>query len=426
MSGTTPEPDTNVPPGPSGPVEEPVLGPRVPRMRTRRRRLVRALPFLMALVLAGAGLHQLRHAGKLLLPFESVTTLRGRLASVGDLFKDPQIVRILRKNGLKVEITSAGSREVATGSLNGLDFVFPSGQPAADLIYVRRQEEGLYSKDFHPFDSPLVLATFAPYAKALTAIHAAEPEKVPAGPQLYYTVDMARFLALRNTKWNSLDVQKYGFRNDNKILAQTSDICESNSADSYLSLAAFTLNNDSVLSKQTVPSLAPAMKQVFGGQGAPSDGLYSSYVSSNGSRQSPVAVLYEHQFLTYQTAYRAAHGHVDTQRVLLYPKTQLLSEPHYIALNHQADRLGELLEGDPELLRRETELGYQLHSSEDGHELRDYLRSQGVPAPQEDTVDRTKVTLPDLSVLEAMITKIKGRPCPAHVPGHTTSPSEGR
>ncbi|MEV4342110.1 hypothetical protein [Streptomyces sp. NPDC049590] len=407
-------------------MEEPVLSPRVPRTRTWRHRLVRALPFLMALVLAGAGLCRLQHAGKLLLPFENVTTLRGRLASVGDLFEDPQVIRILRKHGLRVEITTAGSREVATGSLDGLDFVFPSGQPAADLIYVRRQEGGLYSKDFHPFDSPVVLATFAPYAKALTARHTAEPEKAPAGePKLYYTVDMASFLALRNTKWDALGLQKYGFRNDGKILAQTSDICESNSADSYLSLVAFTLNNESVPSTERVPSLAPAMKQILG-QGSPSHDLYSSYISSNGSRQSPVAVLYEHQFLAYQMAYRAAHGHVDDQRVVLYPKTQLLSEPHYIALNHQADRLGELLESDPELLRRETELGYQLRSSEDGHELRDHLRTQDIPAPQEDTVDRTKVALPDLSVMETMITRIKGHRCPSHIHGRTTSPEEDR
>jgi hypothetical protein len=73
--------------------------------------------------------------GRLGLPFQQVVTFRGRPASVGDLFQDPRMIRVLRKNSLRVETVSDGSREVAAGSPDGLDFVFPSGKAAPDWIH---------------------------------------------------------------------------------------------------------------------------------------------------------------------------------------------------------------------------------------------------------------------------------------------------
>ncbi|MFD0394397.1 hypothetical protein ACFQ3Z_26960 [Streptomyces nogalater] len=52
----------------------------------------------------------------------------------------------------------------------------------------------------------------------------------------------------------------------------------------------------------------------------PSSEKNETYVSAEGKSISPIAVIYEHQFLAHQIAARSATGHVDTGRVLLYPR----------------------------------------------------------------------------------------------------------
>lgn len=393
--------------------------------RSLRPRVLRALALAVVLALTVTGTVQLARTRHLLLPFESVTTLRGRLASIGDFFDDPQVIRILRKHGLRVETSSAGSRAVATGSLKGLDFVFPSGKPAADQIHDARQVAGEYSKDFQPFDSPLVLASFRAYAETLRDRQVAFPQPAPGGgPPLYYTLKMDRFLSLtrQGLSWNDLHIGNHGVRNDNPVLAQTSDICQSASADAYLGLVAFTQHhNTPPIGYQQARALARSISPLLLSQGSPSDSLYTYYIDSNGPSQDPIAVLYEHQYLAYQANYRAAHGTVDTERVLLYPQYQMLSQPHFIALDHEANQLGELLENDPELRRRATQLGYQLVPSGSTDELTKHLDDQGIPAPQWSSSEQTAARMPDWQVLEQMIAAVKKCPKPVQDPAQQTT-----
>ncbi|MFD9209068.1 hypothetical protein ACFVZM_22645 [Streptomyces sioyaensis] len=380
------------------------------------------------MALTVTGIICLTMTGHLLLPFERVTTLKGRLASISDFFEDPQVIRILRKHGLRVEAFNAGSRQVATGSLKGLDFVFPSGKPAADRINDARQAAGEYSKNFHPFDSPLVLASFRPYAEALHARQVALPQRTPGGgAPLYYTLDMDRFLSLTRQRlsWNDLHVDHYGISNGNLVVAQTSDICQSNSADSYLGLVASTRHHNAPPTDTTsARALARGISSLLLSQGSASDSLYTYYIDSNGISQDPIAVLYEHQYLAYQATYRAAHGTPDTERVLLYPRAEMMSQPHFIALNHQADQLGKLLETDPELRRRETQLGYQLVPSDSVDELATYLNGESIPAPQPAGDEQTVAKMPDWQVLEQMIAAIKR--CPKPVSGQSQGQGQGQ
>ncbi|MEV5508736.1 hypothetical protein [Streptomyces orinoci] len=371
------------------------------------------LTLALALVLTVSGTAVLVMAGHLLLPFQRLTTLEGRLASKAEFFEDEQVTRILLEHGIRVHTVSSGSREVATGSLEGYDFVFPSGEPAGDLISSTRQKQHRYTNIYRPFDSPLVLATYREYAKALWDAGAARPQAGSGtGEPLYYSLDMNRFLALteHNRRWNDLGIGKYGVSNGNVVLAQTSDICDSNSAGTYLGLVAFTRNGDDVpTSTRRADELSAKLRPLLIRQGSPGADLFPYYASPNGRRLEPVVVVYEHQFLAYQALYRATHHTVDTERVLLYPTTRMLTQPQFIALDRRADRLGELLDHDPELQRRATELGYHVLGAD---ALTEHLRQQDVPAPQA-ARDETAARMPDLAILERMIAAIKNCPAPA-------------
>lgn len=389
---------------------EPTL--RSVRPRNRLRSLLRRAGTVTAVLAVVASGTTVTATGHIALPFQQVTTLHGRLASIGGFFQDPQVVRILRKHGLRVEISSAGSREVATGSLTGLDFVFPSGKPASDLIYDLRQRQNLYENGSQPFESPLVLASFRDYARTLVARHIASPQPTTDGEQpLYYTIDMPRFLSAtaHSPSWDDLGFGAHGLRNSNAVLAQTSDICQSNSADSYLALVAFATNNSKAPNAAQATHLAQSLRPLLTQQSA-SDDLYSSYTSPRGHSADPIAVLYEHQYLAYQTAYQARHGSVDRDRVLLYPKTPMRSQPHFIALDHKANRLGALLGHDVELRNRATQLGYQLVPDDNYRALDGYLGSRGIPAPNRSAQDQTEAKMPPWQVLEQMINTVE--PCP--------------
>ncbi|GAA3305463.1 hypothetical protein GCM10020295_59240 [Streptomyces cinereospinus] len=123
--------------------------PRLTIRRTTHRGVPRLV--VVALPLALAGLLSLMISGNALRPFERITVIESRMASKSDYFRDPEVARLLLRHGIRVDIRRLGSRGIATRSLEGLDVVFPSGQPAAKLVLDRPDDTG---QTVRPFVSP--------------------------------------------------------------------------------------------------------------------------------------------------------------------------------------------------------------------------------------------------------------------------------
>ncbi|WP_254407718.1 hypothetical protein [Streptomyces sp. GMY02] len=394
-------------------VEEPRLDVRRQSSPWWRRRdfLVVFLP-LLAAVLTGATL--LGVQGKILLPFERIVTLEGKMASKRDYFEDPEVQRLLLKHRIRVHISSSGSREVAVRDISKYDFVFPSGQPAGDLITSQRAD----TKVYRPFVSPIVLPTYRAYAETLedAGIATAQPRSGPGLP-LYYVLDMEKFLTAigREQRWNELGIRDHGPSNGNRILVQSSDVCDSNSAGTYLGLVAFTWHGkgDEVPdTDQEADARARAIKPLLE-QGMANTDVFRTYISPEGTGIAPVVVAYEHQYLTYQAQYRAKSGKLDTDRVLLYPSKQFVTQPQFIALNADGDRLGELVTRDPELRQRAMELGFRILDPAGevaSDQLTTFLEERQIPVPSM-AGDNTRSSMPKLRYLERMISIVGG--CPA-------------
>ncbi|MFH8371085.1 hypothetical protein [Streptomyces sp. NPDC018031] len=201
-----------------------------PRLTIRRppgpafpgRRSLRTLAFACVLPLVDVA--SLAFSGNLTLPFRHIETLEAKMASKSVFFEDPEVERILMKHGIRVHVTRMGSREIANRDIEGYDFVFPSGQPAADLITDTRARQNAFAKTHRPFVSPIVPATYREYAQTLadhrvadggarrppgaardrTGGPVAEAQSRDAAP-LYYTLDMRRFLRPTGAKarWNA-------------------------------------------------------------------------------------------------------------------------------------------------------------------------------------------------------------------------------
>ncbi|MET9644869.1 hypothetical protein ACFZB6_24795 [Streptomyces syringium] len=403
-------------------VEEPRLAieRRAPSLWSRRRFLVVIAP-LLATVLTGAALLAL--SGNFLLPFQRVVTLEGKMGSKGDFFGDEEVRRILMRHHIKVHITSSGSREVAVRNIDSYDFVFPSGQPAGDLITSERAAKNQYSKVHRPFVSPIVLATYRGYAETLRDAGIATPQRSEEpGGSLYYTLDMAKFLDLvardGGNRWNDIGIQRHGTTNGNTVLAQTSDICRSNSAGTYLGLVAFTRNHDDVPdTEREADRLATQIKPLLVRQGLPAADVFQTYSSPEGKGISPIVVAYEHQYLAYQRQFQAQYDRVDSERVLLYPSSQFVTQPQFIALTPDGERLGELVVRDPGLRRRAMELGFRVldpTGAVASDQLSAFLKGNGIPVPAAGSGD-TKSLMPRLALLERMISAVGDCP-PAELP----------
>ncbi|GAA2807142.1 hypothetical protein RMN57_02370 [Kitasatospora sp. CM 4170] len=391
---------------PANAFEEPPLriaGKRPFFLARRRFRQIVAIPFAV-LVLATTGLAL---TGNLPFPGLPVVELRGRVASKADLFTDPEVQRILMSHRIKVTVDVAGSRQVAEGDLDPYDFVFPSGQATADTIKYRREEAHAYARIKLPFTSPLVIATYRPYAEALVRKGVAAPQGTSSAATLYYDLDLAKFLDLARTSttWNDLGIDPGRINNDNVVAAYTSPYCDSNSAETYVSQVAFTRHGDRALDDESAAAVGEAVKPLLEAQGRPASDRFDSFV--NGEDAAPTPVVYEHQYLAYQLRHKAAKGGPDTTRVLLYPDSTFLTEPRIIALKPRADKLADLIESDPELRERATELGF--HVGQDAHgqdPLRTFLEAQNLPVPA--TANRTRALLPPPEVLETVLQTVAG------------------
>ncbi|GAB3711346.1 hypothetical protein GCM10027598_17390 [Amycolatopsis oliviviridis] len=377
-----------------------------------RRRFLRS--FGPALALAVSGLVVLLLTGTIVVPFQQTLVLRGKMGSKSDLFEDAKVQEILMRHHIRVLVTRAGSRDVATHDLSQYDFVFMSGEPAASLVRRSRANEWTGSAR-QPFTSPIVLATYRRYAETLVRKQIASK---PAGQpdSLYYTLDTGKFIETMRLgqTWDSLGVREFGAPNGNRVLAQTSNVCDSNSGATYLILLAFLENGRQVpvVDPRTAGppdlsgarALANRIKPLVAAQGFPSADLSESYANlAEGDK--PIVVIYEHQYLAMQLRAKAQSGQPDLDRVLLYPKDNILTKPQFLALKPEAERLGELITFDPDLQRRAMELGFGVATpagSTKSARLYDFLREQGLTAPEIADNDST-TPLPDNLVLEEMI-----------------------
>ncbi|MFI6276643.1 hypothetical protein [Streptomyces sp. NPDC050988] len=395
--------------------------PRLVVNRPERSRLRRTLALTLPVPVVGLVL--LLAYGHLLMPLDRVVTIEAKMASKRDFFEDPDVRRILMEHGFRVHITNMGSRDIANQDVEGYDVVFPSGQPAADLITKRRAEAGNPVLTYRPFVSPIVLGTYRAYAETLKDAGVAEPQRNGSvgGKPLYYTLNMWKFLKLTDDgkRWKNLDIHNHGVENGNKILAQTSNICQANSGGTYLGLVAFVRHgNDAPNGMDEAQKLAEEIKPLLVEQGLPASEMAETYMSPNGKSISPIAVFYEHQYLAHQIRHQKAKGRPDTDRVLLYPDTRFVTEPQLVALTKDGERLGELVTKNHELQARAVELGFRPRDAtadEMSDQLAKFLTDRRIQAPVT-SADDTKAVLPSLPVLERMIQIVGDCPEPRKDP----------
>lgn len=275
-------------------------------------------------------------------------TVRGVIGSEKlAFFADQRVRDAFARHGLRVEVDPAGSRQIATTvELDKYDFAFPSSAPAAERI----QQDRKAARTYAPFSSPMVIATFDPIVKLLTAQGVVRPGQV---------FDVAEYLELTaaGTRWDQLpNNTDYPARKD--LLVTTTDPRDSNSAAMYLAITSFVANGGVVASPEAEARVLPAIGKLFLDQGytqSSSDGPFEDYLSA-GMGKTPMVLAYEAQFVD---RFVRGDSTIRPGMTLLYPAPTVLSKHTLVPLKPSGDRVGELLMSDPDLGKLAATFGFR-------------------------------------------------------------------
>ncbi len=307
-------------------------------------------------------------------------------------FQDPQVREVFRRNGLDVQVDTAGSREIATAvDLNKYDFAFPAGVPAAQKIKSDRHASASYS----PFFTPMAIASYNSIVQLLTGAGVVSDQ---AG---YHSFDVTAYMALvaSNKRWTDLPSNK-AYPAGKSILITSTDVRTSNSAAMYLSIASYVVNGNNIVqddgtAKQVIPKVAPIfLRQGF--TDSSSAVPFDDYLSI-GIGKTPMVMIYEAQYVALQLAHDRA---LTSEMTLMYPSPPVLSKHTLVALRRAGDRVGRLLVNDPTLQQLAVKYGFR---TSDPTAFANYLKLRGVnqPPPLVNVIDP-----PAFDPLETMINQI--------------------
>ena len=317
-------------------------------------------PLVTILLLAGLGLAIYRSAQEQLGGLNTVT-IRGLIGSEKeDFFRDSDVVQTLRQHGFVVQIEKAGSREIAGFELKKYDFAFPGGMPAAEKI--RRESKA--TKMHTPFFTPMAVASWRTIAEILKANDMVEDK---GG---YYTLDMRKFMSLmtEGKRWKDLQGNS-SYAINKSILVSSTDVRKSNSAAMYLALVSFVANGNNVVeNEEEIAHILPTVQQLFLKQGFvenSSEGPFESYLLM-GVGKAPLVMIYESQYVARALA---TNGGITPEMVLMYPQPTVYTKHILVPFTDSGDRLGELLETDPDLQRLAMHYGFRTSNTVGFQEL---------------------------------------------------------
>ena len=328
---------------------------------------------------------------------QQAITARGLIGSEKEpFFQDERVRAVLERHGVTVNVQKAGSRSIANSyDAKQFDFGFPSGAPAAAQLKAAAKASNVYT----PFYTPIVLASWKPIAEILMANGI-----VSKRDDFYYVIDLPALLQLaeKGARWRDLK-DSAAFSTGKAVLPASTDVRSSNSAAMYLALASYVLNGQQVVQSQgdldrVLPLVAPLfLRQGF--QESSSAGPFEDYLAL-GMGKAPLLVAYESQLVEFWLKHPQRKS---SDMVMLYPQPTLYSKHVLVPFTPAGDRVGQLLESDPELRALAQEYGFRTGGNTHGPEL---WAKQGVRAPEQ-LVD--VIEPPSQEWLERMIVNIEQR-----------------
>jgi len=324
----------------------------------------------------------------------STETVSGYIGSEkSNLLDNPDAVAVLRSvGGLKTDYLKAGSIEMISMDLTGMDFLWPSSQVALELYKLR----GGAGKSTILLNSPIVLYSWDIVVDALETNKIVEKRG-----GTFYVVDLPQMinLVLKGTTWSQIGLDRlYG-----KVNIISTDPNKSNSGSQFAGLLANILTGD-VVTNTSLPTVLPQVSSFFGKLGLMehSTGILFERYITQGVGSYPLIVGYENQIVEFALQNPAIWTKLKDRMRILYPLPTVWSSHPMIALTPKGSKLMDAI-GDP----RFQTLAWKSHG----------FRS-GIPGIENDpaifdigglsqSIDQV-MPMPAPEVMEKLLTAIKG------------------
>lgn len=307
-----------------------------------------------------------------------------------DFFDDPEVQAAFASHGLRVEVETAGSREIATTyDLTGLDFGFPSSTPVATALAAKAKAERTWS----PFSSPMVVFTWKPVAAVLRQAGVMRED----GGAWSFDVRAYLKLAQAHTRWRDLPGAAGRYDSPRSVLIGSTDIRTSNSAAMYMAILSYELNGEDVVtSRREVDQVVPELRPLFVGQGfaaSSSDEPFKDYLAQ-GAGSKPLVAGYEAQFVGQRLS---DPGSVPADAVMAYLSPTVFSKHVVVPFTSAGDQVGRLLTEDPTLQALAARHGFRTQDTA----LADLTRAHKIAGFRADIVDVADT--PTYDIQEALI-----------------------
>lgn len=303
-----------------------------------------------------------------------------------EYFEDPEVVERLAELGFTANISTAGSRRIATEvDLEEQDFVFPSSSPATQKV--TDQGSG-YSTDY-PFFSPMAVATFQPIAELLEGAGVVRRE----GDSYILDVNAYIDLTKEGKRWRDLGDT---FPSPRNVQISTTDIRTSNSAAMFLSILAWQFGEREPDKANDVKWLTEQISPYFTGQGytqSSSAGPFNDYLSQ-GMGSAPMVLVYEAQFLGEKMK---PNSRIKDDMVLLQLDPTVLANHGLVGISEEGKELGRLLSTDEQLQKLAAQHGFRPSSND---YLTTALEEKQLPPPSNYV---SSVDPPNYDRLESLI-----------------------
>jgi len=157
------------------------------------------------------------------------------------VLQGPQVIAALKRGGVIVSVSTAGSRQIAGADLSKQDFAFfPRVSGGREI-----RRDHATSKAFVPFYTPMAIATWKPIVDLLTTAGVVHT----TGDVTKLDVSAYMKLVDKNTRWKDLPGNTT-YPVNKSILITSTDVRKSNSAAMYLSLTSYVANSDNIVEKR--------------------------------------------------------------------------------------------------------------------------------------------------------------------------------
>jgi hypothetical protein len=310
-----------------------------------------------------------------------------------EFFNDPAVQKVFAQNGYRIEVDTAGSREIATTKdLQGYDFAFPSSAPAAQKLM---QKTGA-STSYSPFYSPMVVATWKPVIQLLAKNGIASQDA-----NGIWQIDMQKYLDIVNkdTRWKDLNGADTLYNSPRSVLISSTDIRKSNSAAMYLTVASYVLNDYNVVTTpEQQKTVLPTVSKLFlnqGFSGSSSDEPFRDYLSQ-GSGSSPLVMVYEAQFI----GEKITQKDLPSDAVIAYMSPTVFSKHIVVPLDKNGDAVGKLLVDNAKLQELAAKHGFRTNSND----FKKVVAANKIQGVQDNLVNVAET--PSYDVLESLIADI--------------------